>query len=287
MNCIKCGAPMAEGSLFCAKCGYSANSRNRKRNTTIALVIIGVLLLSGAIAWMLRKPGSADVTAATGKYQTGAQVTNANGRVEAAPAMTAQSGVITPNAPPPADIVAYINFVRSIELKRVALRSNQLGEVLALSTDMTVKNLQQAMSGNLDSNGKSLQSMQQQLANWITQWQQLAQQFNSYPYPVPSACQPLQASYLQVLGTTSAVMASISGSISQAMGGDPTHALQALEGMKGSSNQFGSASQQVNQSCIAADNNLSVLCNTYKIPKDFSIQDDSGGTNPLSSMQMP
>jgi hypothetical protein len=254
---------------------------------TIALIVIGALLLSGAIAWMLRKPGSANVTEAAGKYQSGAQVTNAAGRVQAAPAMTAQSGVITPNAPPPADIVAYINFVRSIELKRVALRSNQLGEVLALSTDMTVKNLQQAMSGNLDSNGKSLQSMQQQLAAWITQWQQLAQQFNSYPYPVPSACQPLQASYLQVLGTTSAAMASISGSISQAMGGDPTQALKSLEGMKGSSNQFGSASQQVNQACISADNNLGVLCNTYKIPKNFSIQDDSGGTNPLSSMQMP
>ncbi len=284
MRCTTCGARVTEKMQRCPECGraiQAASTGSVGKKIALGSAIL-VILAGVVIAYILmHHPSSiADIKAMPA---TPSKLTIKDNTVTPLANPTTASTVVPPPTAPPQDVLDFIAFIQQMEMKRVSLEKAQTGQVIGLGANLTKNMLESQMStnGNTQMEQQATQQFQQSLNGWAAQWQELSAYYTSYNKPVPQSCDPLRDTYYALLGKTSAEMASISASFAQGINGDPSKALQALQQMKGSSSQLGSASQQVNQACQAADASLAALCDQYKIRKTFSITDDSSGANPL------
>lgn len=295
MRCTSCGAQVTEKMQRCPECGRPIHvTQSGSMGKKIAIVsVILVLLVGSAIAYLLmHRPAS--ITDINAMPATPSNLAIKDMRVTPpANPMSVTANVTPPANPtsvtataPPQDVLDFIAFIQRMEMKRVGLEKSQIGQVIGLGAELTKNMLESQMStnGSTRMEQQATQQFQQSLNGWAIQWQQLSAYYTGYNEPVPQSCVPLRDTYYALLGKTSSEMASISASFAQGVNGDPSKALQALQQMKGSSSQLGSASQQVNQGCQAADAALGALCDEYKIRKTFSITDDSSGGNPLNMM---
>lgn len=201
------------------------------------------------------------------------RLTESSGRVTAPAPLTETSGRVETPAGPPQDVVDYLEFLKGIERKRVALGQSQLGELLSQSGKLTHLGLSaEAMGENSEAQANAvLGEFRKSQSRWGAEWQALSAEFLAGK--APASCLPLRDRYYAVLGATSGSIAKVSTAFSEAFSGDPDRALGALSSMRGT------ASEEVSASCTAADGALADVCSQSKIRKDFDIRDDpaSGG----------
>ncbi len=296
MKCVSCGTEMPQGAAFCSKCGVKATDAASERvrpispgaapagrdrgKIALALVAAAALAAAAYFGWRaFSKP--ARVAQVSGRQGPVAPLTERSGRVGSVGPLTDRTGTAPEPEPVPQDVIDYLAFLKDIEQQRVMLARTQLAEVLKQSTDLTYSGAMSDWTTNEPEQKyrEVYGRFQQSLSLWTGQWQELAGRFLGYPKPVPASCSELRDRYYALLGATSAGMAQIGNSFSQALSGDPGKALETLTRMQGSG--LGSSSKEIADACVAADDALAAVCDRHKLKKDFAIRDDLGGGNLL------
>lgn len=288
MKCTHCSTEIPAQSEFCPKCGTRIGGQSAAANSSstvfpapagksrkpLAYAIAAlVLLAAGLLGWTLLSRSRGNVLEAQGKVAPGGPLTDKTGRVSPGGPLLANTG--TPDAPPPQDVVDYLRFLKEIEKQRGLIHRAQVSEVLKQSVAIQAGGLKAEMSEHPEEgHAETYAAFQQSLATMSAQWQQLSQQFLSKQ--APSSCAGLRDHYYDVLGKTSGSIAKIGNSVSQAMAGDSSKALDTLTNMQGSG--AGSASAEISQACESADEELAGVCKRFRINKDFDIKDDLGGS---------
>ncbi|MGC8668943.1 MAG: zinc ribbon domain-containing protein [Chthonomonadales bacterium] len=289
MKCARCGAEVPSGALFCMKCGAPTSlpaSQPRRRFPTVALAAILALLLAAAIAGYralnpTNRLGSAtppgQLLEKTGSAGMGGPLLDRSGRVAQGGPVTGQTATAPP--PPPADVVDYLKFLKDVEKRRLLLERQQIAELLKQSANLTYPGATADWTTNEPERQaqRTYSEFQASLAQWSGQWQALSRYFLSKQ--PPQSCTTLRDKYYDLLGKTAGSLASVGNSFNKAMSGDPGAALDALTRQQGSG--MGTPSREVRDACSAADDELDRVCREFGIPKDFSIQDDTGGANLL------
>lgn len=294
MKCVSCGAEIPSGAQFCAKCGVRAESSAAARPAVssvsksggmdkgkIALAIVALIALAAAgyFGWRAMRP--ARVAQIAAKQPAVGPLTERSGRIAPSGPLTEQTGAAPEKEPVPQDVIDYLAFLREIERQRVLLAKTQMSEVLKQSSELTYAGAMADWTTNEPEQKyrEVYGRFQQSLSQWSVQWQELAGRFLGYPKPVPATCGELRDRYYNLLGVTSKAMAQVGNSFAQALSGDPGKALEALTQMQGSG--IGSASKEIGDACVAADDALAAVCDRHKLRKDFAIRDDLGGGNLL------
>jgi len=248
----------------------------------VALGVAALLAIAAAgyFGWRAFRP-SGKVVQAVGHQAPIGPLTEGAGRVAPTGPLTGARGTTSEKEPAPQDVIDYLKFLKDVERQRVLLAKSQLGELLKQSGSLTYTGAMADWSTNEPEQKyrEVYQKFQQSLSQWTGQWQQLAAQFLGYPKPVPPSCGDLRDRYYALLGATSTSMTRVGNSFSEAMGGDPSKAIDTLTQMQGSG--LGSASKEVGDACVAADDALAAVCDKHRLRKDFEIRDDMGGGNLL------
>lgn len=296
MKCISCGSELPSQAEFCAKCGVRAGSAMpplrppapgaraaggpKKGMIALSIVALLAIALAGYFGWRAFRP-SGKLVEAVGTPAPGGPLTESAGKVAPGGPLTSAEGVAPQKAPDPTEVIDYLKFVKDIERQRVLLSKSQLGDLLKQSDALTYAGGMADWSTNEPEQKyrEVYQEFQQSLAQWSAQWQQLSAHFLGYPKPVPEPCAELRDRYYAMLGVTSTAMLRAGNSFADAMSGDTGKALETLTQMQGSG--LGSASKEVGDACVAADDALAAVCDRFKLRKDFEIRDDPGGANLL------
>jgi hypothetical protein len=294
MKCTRCAAEVPGQAQFCMRCGTPVNvgrpgatavaahpainyagSAPRKSKLPLILTALALLAAIGVIVALKLRP-NAKVTDVNARPADTGNLVNTNARIKDTAPLASSKANTTPGPADPVEIIDYLKHVREIERQRVALSKQQLGQALAWSSGIQAANLQGEMSDNPEEQHKQDYSkFQASFAQWATQWENLARAFNAYPKQIPQSCVQLRDKYLDVVGKTSASVTTVGNSLSQALSGDPTNALQALSGLQGG------ASSSIDRACDSADSEVAAICNKYNIHKDFDIKADGGSSNPF------
>jgi hypothetical protein len=280
---MQCGAPVAAarpgGTVTLSRPVAMPGSRPKKGLIAGAAAVLALAAIAGLIGMKLLNPTGSRVVQATGSPLRPGPLTEGAGRVRSAGPLADQTGKITPPAPEPVDIIDYLKFLKDIERQRVLLSRQQMSELLKQSGALTYAGA--TADWTTDEPEQKYQEtyskFQQSLSKWAGDWQALSQRFLFKA--APQACAMLRDKYYDLLGKTSAAMTKVADSFSQAMGGNPEKAIDALTGIQGSG--MGSASRDIGDACVEADQELASVCDRYKLRKDFDIQDSLGGGNLL------
>jgi hypothetical protein len=252
-----------------------AASAPKKSRLPLILAAIALLAAIGVIIALRLRPNTKVADTNARPANTG-NLVDTNARIKDTGPLTSTRTKTQPGPADPVDIIDYLKHVREIERQRVALSKQQLGQALAWSSNIQAANIGAEMSDNPEQKHKDdYTKFQSSFSQWAVQWEALARAFNAYPKPVPQSCVQLRDKYLDVLGKTSASVTTVGNSLSRALSGDATSALQALSDMQGG------ASADIDRSCDAADSEVAAICSKYNIHKDFDIKSDGGSSNPF------
>lgn len=298
MKCSRCAAELPGQAQFCMRCGTpvtaarpggaammtgsvgAASAGQGARKSLIAAGIALLVLACGALAYFaLFAPGSR-VVQAPGTTPLGGPLTERAGRISDAGPLTDKPGLVAPTPREPVEVIDYLKFLKEIERERVTLQRQQVSQALKQSAALTGGNIMGEMDDNPEvRHNQDYTNFQNVLAEMSQQWQQISQKFLSYPKPVPQSCAALRDKYYDLLGKTSAAVASVGNAFSKAMGGDPGGALDALTSQQGSG--LGTPSREVADACVAANDELYAVRDKYNLKHDWDIKDDGGGPSLL------
>lgn len=291
MKCVACGSELSAGAEYCGRCGLKvgsppvpltpvASAADRKRKILLSVLAAVAVALAGYFGWRAFAP-SGKVVQAVGQQAPAAPLTEAAGKVAPAAPLVSAEATTPEKEPEPTEIIDYLRFLKDIERRRVLVARQQMGELLAQSTNLPMAGAMADWTTNEPEQKyrEVYQKFLQSLNQWAGQWQELAAAFLGYPKPVPQACAELRDRYYAVLTSTSRAMNSVGYNFSEAMAGNTQKALEMLTQMQGSG--LGSASKEIFDACLAADEALAQVCERFKLKKDFDIRDDLGGGNIL------
>ncbi len=236
MKCQSCGAEMPSNAAFCARCGVKVGDAASPRvpaggsaaasripdKAKIALALLAASALGAAAYFGWRAfARPARVVQVSGRQGPVAPLTERSGRIAPTGPLTEGAGTAPQAEPVPQDVIDYLAFLKGIEQQRVQLARTQLAELLKQSADLTYSGAMADWTTNEpeQKHREVYGRFQQSLSQWTGQWQELAGRFLAYPKPVPPSCAELRDRYYALLGATSAGMAQVGNSFSQAMSG--------------------------------------------------------------------
>jgi len=282
MKCSDCGNEIPSQSKFCLSCGKAvgatgamapAREQGRKR-LWIGAAVAGLLLVAIAVGavYMLRGRAVTQATPVPNPQQN--PVASAPNVPNPPQANVLQTEVKKPpldvNNPrkpvPPADVVAYLEHLKKVEERRMALKSEEEGALLAIIPHLQVDPLKDVLdwSDNPDSNkepGKTTEDKaKDMMAKLSRDWQELAKFFQSVPAPEP--CATLAGKYYDALRD---VISTTTDLRSILVNGD----LEKAYKMRGKSGG-------IDDKLIAADQEMGGVCSRFGIERTFSIKSDTG-----------
>lgn len=310
MRCARCSAELPGNAQFCLQCGTPvaagragamptattpaatttlvAPPQTGSRKKLVIGAVVGLLLL-GALGFGLAKSGLLGRSAKTGDGSrlvqaqggpgVGGPLTDRNARLGDPGSLTEKPGLSTPSPSEPVDVIDYLKFLKEIERERILLAKRQTSELLAQSRDLTYPGGMADWTTNEPEQQikATYDNFQRMMAKWSQEWDALSQRFLSKP--APQTCVALRDKYYDLLGKTTTSMNAVASAFGQALGGDPQKALESLNEMRGSG--MGSASKEIGDAAVAADEELAAVCDRFRIRKDFDIQTDTGGSSLL------
>jgi|GEM_PF-6628980 len=303
-RCLKCQTMLALDAKFCSHCGTAcapAGSphqvhmqapmpapRPAPRGKSVAILapLAALLLVGGTFgalkgAELLRqkgKAGSAEVLKQEGKAAPASIL-----KQEGEPSGTAIRA--TASTPPdetmmPADVRAYLEHVRQVELKRSELATDQLAELKTKMTELSIGGGMEAIQKMLESenSGEEPVSPSDDLAadarRMKLEWDKLNTLLVSKT--APPSCGNLASAYSSCIQETGAQIYDILD-ILGSIGSDPKTAVKRLERMKGDS-------RSVDRLGKESQSQLVSICQKWNTSPWFEIASDFGGTSFLSSV---
>ncbi len=293
MKCTRCSAEVPGQSQFCLRCGtplhaaaapppvrpmtplvapIAAPANNRSLMAVVGVLAVAVLAMA---AWMVKsslaqKPGA---TNAPSLVQAPAQM-SARPLIQApAASSTAPIVVALPAgvqaAPNYSDIDDYLKFVAQVERTKLNLEKKELANALITMTQTTSQ--QPSIAEGDDAGQNYLPGINAHNQNYADEWNKLTQIFiGRNP---PQSCVQLHDKYYDHLAKTTNLFNKLHDAMAQASHGQSSDALTALTSMQGNSDAENSAQ--------IADDELSNICQTYKLEKTFKIQAESGAGGSL------
>ena len=307
MKCQRCSAEVPGAAQFCMKCGSPVMAAQpaggitmarslavpvdkRSKAPLIAGITAALLLLALALFFGYRAltdrtakvPTGTRVVDAPGVTPSGSGLVDKNARVQPPSRLTDVPGRVQAAQPQPVDVIDYLRFLKDVERRRVAMAKKHLAQTLEISATLPKGNIEAFLKNDEAEISQGINqnyaNMQAKLSGFQQDWNQLSNYFLSKQ--PPQSCAKLRDLYYDALGKTAGSIVQISNSFSQALGGDPSSALESLSGMRGS------ASASIDRSCRAADEELASVCDKFRITKEFDITPDGGGSPLLGGLGM-
>lgn len=174
----------------------------------------------------------------------------------------------SPESGPPADVVAYLDYVRRVDAYRLQLQDMEKGYLYKLLPDLLsdLKKLQ-GDSQNVDVDPEEFSKSKEQVSGQaskdmdtlINQWQTVLVSFRKVP--APESCQTLAWKYSDALGEV--VLSS-------------TDILRKLANKDLSLTGMQNQSSKIDSKLDASDSEVSAICQRFGIRKSFTIQSDRG-----------
>lgn len=279
MKCIKCGNEIPSQSKFCLSCGEAVPTRSEtpaphappKKGLGIWAVLAGLVIVILAIALGFYVRGSRVTEATPLPNPQQAPVLNAPATPNGPQPNVLQTDVEKPplpeKAPPPPEVVAYIEHLKKVDQARENLQSKEI-EVLLNMVPVAAKAQYEKMfqMTDPDSNSSELDTSTEisKAVNQLNRnWQQLCRFFLSVQAPEP--CAALAGAYYGALGDVVKQMTDVNQMLAKAQLGS----LQVSKGKSGS----------IDDKLDNADRELAAVCSKYGIDKSFTIRSDrNGGT---------
>lgn len=289
--CSQCGRETSSAARFCPHCGAPAGSpapttrvdaaAQGTRRVLLPLAIAVLVVLAVAVAVLANRLHQESLLASRPQpLPMAPPLTNAPVQPLAAPPLTnAPTQPIAPAAPLtnapstgpgqlPPDVAAYLQFLKGIEERRVALSNDTSGATAMLSI---AHQMQANQSDQSDSTQQSQTAangtaqISQGFSAYNQKWQTLVAQFRSRT--PPPACTMLASEYWKFLGGYAQVLSQLQVAL--------------LNGNLGAAMSAQGAQAQINQQALQADGALSQLCQRYNAPKPFNIQPDGSSSSLL------
>lgn len=181
----------------------------------------------------------------------------------------------------PDDIRNWLKHLERTEAERSRMTGQQLGQLLALATQMQGKGVMD-MLGNIMNDPSGDQGAPELPAADLSgdtealrkEWTDLGGRFGSLP--PPAECVPIRNQYDIALKETSGMVFDIMDILNQATqpGADPQALVGRLTGMKGSSSS-------IDQAGTKCDQLVQQVCDKYHARKWFTVQGDIGNAGML------
>lgn len=291
MKCSKCGNEVPSQSKFCLLCGQpiaaagpapSAPAAAPKKSTALWAIAAALIVVAAVAAFALHGRGVTQAVPANGNQTPVVKApTPANGPQADVLKTNVKNQPIDLNAPkkapPPADVVAYLDHLKKVEDQRMALKTQEEIALINIIPHLQVDQLKQVLDWS-DNPEKSAQTTEKttedkakdEMKQLSADWQKLAGFFLSVP--APESCQALATRYYDalrdVISTTADLQAVLtSGDVGKAY---------AMQGK----------SSHIDDKLISADQELGNVCSRYGIDKSFSIKSDTG-VAPVTGLPMP
>lgn len=282
MKCPNCGNEIPSQSKFCLSCGKPVEGTRPvapvqqpgNKGLKIGAIAAGLILVAVAAAaiYLIRGRGVTQATPVPNPNQS--PVVNAPNVPNGPQANVLQTDVKKPpldannpekpKAPP--EVVAYLDHLKKVEERRMALKTQEEGALLSIIPHLQVDPLKQMLdwTDNPDSNkepGKDTEDKAKQMMDQLSRdWQQLAQFFQSVQ--APDQCATLAAKYYDALRD---VISTTNDVRSVLVNGD----LDKAYAMRGKSGR-------IDDKLTAADQELGNVCGRFGLEKSFSIRSDTG-----------
>lgn len=283
MKCSKCGNEIPPQSRFCLSCGAPVTPPAPAPRPTVpraelpkkrlglwaglaGLAVVAIIAL--ALSIFAGKGRVMDTNSPDGSQSPVMNTRQGPG--------LPQSGVLNTNSPepfvpmdpgqqPPQEILQYLEFLKSIDQRRLALQDQEKVILYALIKKSAVDPLKQMLkemdesdAGDAPEQGDS--EVQREMTDLPQQWSALLSDFNSVT--PPEACRQLAWQYSNALGSVSSSAVDILTMVSK----------QDLAGVQMLTGQ----SANIDNSLEAADGELGSVCRQYGIKKTYTITSDRG-----------
>ncbi|MHB0999734.1 MAG: zinc ribbon domain-containing protein [Armatimonadota bacterium] len=276
MKCKKCGSAIPSQSKFCLSCGEPVQKPNnelkvpatpKKRSNlwTMLAALLIVAALATIIAFKGRSERVMDISRVPSHRQT--SVLNAPAAPDAP-----QPGILQgegprlvpaePESGPPADVLAYLEHVKKVEMYRRSMRLD-----LTPAFDMLKKAYSIREEPGDEERAETNQEISSGYSEYTLKWQQIVAYFNSVR--APESCRPLAGAYSDALGRYSSVMIKIQFCLEK-------------KDLTGLTDLRGSAQSNVDSSLRKANEELVTICKYYGINRSFEIQTDEAVDSLLS-----
>jgi hypothetical protein len=253
----------------------AARPQGRSKTPAIAAAVVAVVALASFLGWKALANRNGAVTDKTAGALGGAALADRSGKVTGGTPVE-RSKTTAGNVIDTAAIMDYLKFLKEIERQRDDLVRAQLAQALPLANLVTASTATAEMSEDPTAqHAKDYTQFQQSLAAIPSAWQGLSTKFLGYPKPVPQSCKQLSELYYNLLGSVSGQMSQIANAFSSAMGpnANPQAAIDALTKLD---------SNLVDKACRDADNELTSICDKFKLTKEFDIKASPGGSSMFS-----
>lgn len=288
--CPQCGRELSAAAKFCPHCGAALTpgvggvavthmdvAATNTRRLMLPLMIAVILALLVAVTVLGYKAAHPLTNAVAYVPPAAAPLTNAPSSLPAAPPLTNAPTTPPPAAAPltnaptkgpgqlPPDVAAYLQFLKGIEDRRIALSNDTSGATAMLG----VARQMQANQSDPDDQSQTAQGNVNKISSgftdYNTKWQTLVGDFRSTPAPAP--CTGLANQYFTFLTGYAKVISQLQVAL--------------LNGDLGAAMSAQGAQRQINADALQADDQLSQLCARYNAPKPFSIQPDGASSSLL------
>jgi hypothetical protein len=223
----------------------------------ILLIVLGFFVHEYSVLRAVSEHANSTPILAAQPAAPATPVVASNGTPPAAPPVTAQAG--TPPGQLPAQDLAYVNFLQTIETRRQSLQNNLMPAMGMMVAANGLKSMDDA-----DEEKKPTQQINNGFGQYTQQWQALSHDFEAQS--VPPDCRQLGNAYYNLLADYTGMILKIQVAMQN---GD----MGTLMGLQQT------AEPTINQDCVNADGALGTLCNHYNATKPFQIQPESSTTS--------
>ena len=296
MRCSRCASEIPTHANFCLRCGQAASAtlqgagatsavrasvaprpQARSKTPAIAAAVIAVVALASFLGWKALANRSGAVTDKTAGALGGGALADRSAKVTGGTPVE-RTKTTAGDVVDTAAIMDYLKFLKEIERQRDDLVRAQLAQALPLANLVTASGISAELNTEQDPNqqhARDYAQFQQALSAIPGAWQTLSTKFLGYPKPVPQSCKQLSELYYNLLGSVSGQMSQIATAFSGAMGpnANPQAAIEALTKLD---------SNLVDRACRDADNELTSVCDKFRLTKEFDIKASPGGSSMFS-----
>jgi hypothetical protein len=306
-RCARCGGPMPEGARACPRCGLH-------REVTIqppvgwrpgpALIGSGILALVALIAIIVaivagfrtrsvtiaapgQMPPMTGIASAPSGVPSNSGVVSApqgspplSGVVAAPPGVpnaAGQSAPANPKPKPPAEVVDYLEHVRTVEYHRQNVLLKDIGKATSLLQAGQVQGLMNILDMVGDPSGENVKSPLEKFATELGRqyqnWLSTVNYFDSKS--APEQCREFGGAYRQALVTETQLI----GEVAQGLASTDITSPDAMEKLLAAfrtMSSSGNLQQQIDYYVDLSDTKLNELVSQYDMQKPFSVLRERG-----------
>jgi len=274
MKCTKCGNEVPSESKFCLSCGQPISARSEapaptpapKKSLGVWAVVAGLLIVALAVIFGFFIRGSKVTQAPPIPNPQQAPVLKAPATPNSPQPNVLKTDVekppLQPKAPPPPEVVAYLEHLKRVDAMRLALQDKEITVFLTMLGQASAEPMRKMLELTDPDvpdvkDDETIVKAKKEMSDLTARWQQLSAYFLSVP--APPQCQALAGKYYDALRDVIVYVGKLQTFL--------TNQDLGVASMRGKS-------KPIDQELAEADTELASVCTQYGIQKSFSIAGD-------------